>query len=408
MKKIFTIIATLFFNATFIMAQGTFQLPNAGFEQWDGGYDKEPTHWNTFESSDGSYASLASDNHHYRRSGHRPGGTGNYYLTIYTKSIIGIKANGNMTTGRIHAGSMSAASEENYNYTQRSNSDHCRPFTATPDSMYVWVSFYAANSSSVAQVEAIIHGDNDFRAPNHVGDASKYKGRAVAQTTRTSSSASQVSWQQLKVPFVYDGNTEAAYILVNLTTNNVPGSGEKNDSLSVDDIEFIYSAWLTNLSYDGTTVEGFDKGTFFYGILVDDISQVTADHIAATTEVSDATAETTIEYRGDTVALATIVVTAEDGTTTKTYTLKFATDPSQTVSIDNTGLNSGTPKIYPNPATTTITVEASGLLELTDLQGRTLLRRQCRQGESVDISTLPKGIYIATIDGIKAHNIIVH
>ena len=408
MKKIFTIIATFFFNATFIMAQGTFQLPNAGFEQWDGGYDKEPTHWNTFESSDGSYASLASDNHHYRRSGHRPGGSGNYYLTIYTKSIIGIKANGNMTTGRIHAGSMSAASEENYNYTQRSNSDHCRPFTATPDSMYVWVSFYAASSSSVAQVEAIIHGDNDFRAPNHVGDASKYKGRAVAQTTRTSSSASQVSWQQLKVPFVYDGNTEAAYILVNMTTNNIPGSGAKDDSLSIDDIEFIYSAWLNDIRYDGTTVEGFDKGTFFYGILVDDISQVTTDRIAATTEVCDATAETTIEYRGDTVALATIVVTAEDGTTTKTYTLKFATDPSQTVAIDNTGINSSTPKIFPNPATTTITVEASGLLELTDLQGRTLLRRQCRQGKPIDISALPKGIYIATIDGIKAHNLIVH
>lgn len=407
MKKIFTIIATLFFNATFIMAQGTFQLPNAGFEQWDGGYDKEPTYWNTFESSDGSYAALASDNHHYRRSGHRPGGTGNYYLTIYTKSIIGIKANGNMTTGRIHAGSMSAASEENYNYTQRSNSDHCRPFTATPDSMYVWVSFYAASSSSVAQVEAIIHGDNDFRAPNHVGDASKYKGRAVAQTTRTSSSASQVSWQQLKVPFVYDGNTEAAYILVNMTTNNVPGSGAKDDSLSIDDIEFIYSAWLTNIRYDGTTVEGFDKGTFFYGILVDDISQVTADRIAATTEAADATVQTTIEYRGDTVALATILVTAEDGTT-KTYTLKFATDPSQTVAIGNSGIYSGTPIIYPNPATTTITVEASGLLELTDLQGRTLLRRQCRQGEPIDISTLPKGIYIATIDGIKAHNLIVH
>ena len=58
-------------------AQAPFQLPNPGFEQWDGGYDSEPTHWNTFESCDGSYASLASSNHHYRRSGHRPGGSGN-------------------------------------------------------------------------------------------------------------------------------------------------------------------------------------------------------------------------------------------------------------------------------------------------------------------------------------------
>jgi hypothetical protein len=388
------------------MAQTAYQLPNAGFEQWDGGYDKEPTYWNTFESSDGSYAALASDNHHYRRSGHRPGGSGSYYLTIYTKSIVGIKANGNMTTGRIHAGAMSATSEENYNYTQRSNSDHCRPFTATPDSMYVWVSFYAASSSAEAQVEAIIHGDNDFRAPNHVGDTSKYKGRAVAKTTRTTTSGAQMNWQQFKVPFVYDGNTTADYILVNMTTNNVPGSGEKNDSLSIDDIEFIYSAWLTDISYNGTTVENFDKGTFFYGILVDDISQVTADRIAAATEAADATLQTTIEYRGDSVAVATLVVTAEDGTT-KTYTLKFATDPSQTVALDE-NISASAAVIYPNPASTTITTTANGLLEIVDLQGRIVLRSHCQQGEPVDISHLAPGLYVCLIDGTRIDRLVIN
>lgn len=394
MKRLISLLAAFAASISLSLAQSAFQLPNSNFEQWDGGYDKEPTHWNTFESSDGSYASLASGNHHYRRSGHRPGGTGNYYLTIYTTSIIGIKANGNMTTGRIHAGSMSASNSENYNYTQRSNSDHSRPFTATPDSMYVWVSFYAGSGSSVAQVEAIIHGDNDFRAPNWVGDVSKYKGRAVATTTRTSTSASQMSWQQLKVPFVYDGNADPAYILVNITNNNIPGSGDKNDSLSVDDIEFIYSAWLNDIRFDGSSVADFNKGSFFYGIVVDNISLITADRIDVTTEASDATTETTIEYRGDTVALATITVTAEDGTTTKTYTLKFATDPSQTVAIED--IDSPQLSLYPNPASVSININAHGLVKITDLQGRTVLQRICSGNETIDISSLTDGLYIVT------------
>lgn len=387
--------------------QNGFQLPNQGFEQWDGGYDSEPTHWNTFESSDGSYASLASGNHHYRRSGHRPGGTGNYYLTVYTTSIIGIKANGNMTTGCIHAGSMSASNENNYNYTKRSSSAHNCPFTATPDSMYVWVSFYASSGNSEAQVEAIIHGDNDFRAPNWVGDASKYKGRAVAKTTRTTTSESQMNWKQLKVPFNYDGNTEAAYILFNITSNNVPGSGSKYDSLSVDDIQFIYSAWLDGISYDGSALADFDKGTSFYGIVVDDISLVTADRIVATPEADDATVATSIDYRGDTVAVATILVTAEDGTT-KTYTLKFATDPSRTAAIDEQGFGSASAKVYPNPASATVTATVGGLLEIVDLQGRILLSRSCKQGEPVDISTLAPGLYICRINGINIDRLVIN
>ena len=152
-RTLFSLLLISLFGLPFSeLHSQSFQLLNAGFEQWDGGSGSEPTHWNTFESSDGTYASMASDNHHYRRAGHRTGGSGSYYLTIYTKSIMGVKANGNMTTGRIHAGSMSAGSSSNYNYTQRSNSDHSQPFTATPDSMYLWVSFYAGSGSSTAQV----------------------------------------------------------------------------------------------------------------------------------------------------------------------------------------------------------------------------------------------------------------
>ena len=385
-------------------AQNPFQLPNPGFEQWDGGYDSEPTHWNTFESSDGSYASLASGNHHYRRNGHRSGGSGSYYLTIYTKSIMGIKANGNMTTGRVHAGAMSASSSENYNYTQRSNSNHCQPFTATPDSMYVWVSFYAESSSSTAQIEAIIHGDNDFKAPNDVSSPSLYKGRAVAQTTPTTSSASQMTWKQLKVPFTYDGTSTANYILVNMTTNHIPGSGAKNDSLSIDDIEFIYSAWLTDIKVDGTTLEGFEKGRFNYAIHVDDIAAFGAGNVSCTTEADDATVEKTATTVDDTTMLVTLNVTAEDGTTEKTYQITV-TSGMPPVAIGTA--EQSRPVVYPNPARETITVSADGRLELVDMQGRTVLSRECSSNGRIDVSHLPGGIYTAMLNGTKISRIVI-
>lgn len=286
------ILATLFLFS--IADAQVYQLPNGDFESWDGntltGNDaSEPTHWNTFSSSDGSLASLASSNHHAHRYGGRPGTTGSSFLTIWTKSIMGIKANGNMTTGRIHAGSTSATSSSNYNYTQRSNSNHSCPFTGTPDSMYVWVSYYAASSSSIGAITSYIHGDNDFVDPNDWNSPSKYCGYAKARFTRTTSSASSYGWQQIKVPFVYDGNSPASYNLMSITTNQTPGSGSANDSLSVDDIEFIYSAWLNGIAINGTPMFQFSKSRFEYTLegYVDTLFN--GIQISCSREASDAT-----------------------------------------------------------------------------------------------------------------------
>ena len=386
-------LATMF--TSMLQAQNTFQLPNAGFEEWDGtGLSDEPTHWNSFASSDGSWAALASSPHHYHRYGSRPGGAGSSYLTIYTQSIIGIKANGNMTTGRIHAGSMSASSSDNYNYTERSNADHSLPFTATPDSMYVWVSFFAYHTVSEAQVEAILHGDNDFRAPNDVSDPSKYKGRAVIHTTRTTEYPDQMGWTLLKAAFNYSGTSTGNYMLVNMTTNNTPGAGEGDDSLSIDDIVFIYSAWLNGINVDGTPVSDFDKGRFDYTVRLADTSQLGTAAVEAITEVSDATVNMTRERLSDTTAKVTITVTAEDSVTVRVYSVMLTapTEPAP-VGIAETE-DVPTVKVYPNPAQTILNIVAEGEVTITDMRGSVLTTHQCHGTTQIDISNLPQGAYI--------------
>lgn len=312
-------------SAAFV-GRAQYQLPNPGFEQWDGAaVDAEPTHWNSFATADGSYASMASSPHHYHRHGHRPGGEGSHYLTIYTTSMFfgAVKANGNMTTGCIHVGGMSTTSTDNYNYTIRSNAAFSQPFSGTPDSMYVWVSFYAASASSQAQVTATLHGDSDFRSPNDESNASLYCGKAQTRFSRTTGSGSAMQWVQKKVAFDYSGTADPHYMLVSFTTNYQPGEGSANDSLSIDDIEFIYSAWLNDIVVNGTSVEGFAKGTFAYQMELADTAILSALTVAAVTEVDDATAVVGIERLTDSTALATIDVTAEDGVTVKQYTVAF-------------------------------------------------------------------------------------
>lgn len=371
------------------MAQ-SFQLRNAGFEQWSGDINSEPESWNSFSSSDGTFSSLASTNHHYRRNGHRPGGSGSYYMTLYTMSIFGVKANGNMTTGRVHAGSMSAASSDNYNYTDRSSSSHSQPFTATPDSMYVWVSFYAANASSVAQVSVIIHGDCDFRSAPDESNSSLYKGRAVMYTTRTTSSSTQMNWQLMKVPFNYNGTSAARYVLVNISTNNLPGNGDANDSLSVDDIEFIYSAWLNGIKVNGESVNNFVKGRFDYTVRLTDTASLTSATVTAITEVGDASVAIVRTRLNDSTAVDTITVTAEDGVTQKVYSVRLEAPVDGTAGID---VADATARVYPNPTDGLLTVEAEGDVELYDMQGRMVCRRAT--GQTVfNISNLPSGVYM--------------
>ncbi len=298
-----------------------------------------------------------------------------------------------MTTGRIHAGSMSASCSETYNYTQWSNSDHCQPFSGTPDSMYVWVSFYAASSDSYALVKAILHGDNDFRSPGDEATASMFTGKADAIFARTTTSASTMQWQQIRVPFDYSGSAQPAYMLINRTTNATADGGDANDSLSIDDIEFIHSAWLNGIAVDGVPVEGFDKGVFDYNVHVDDMEA----EVSGITEASDATLAISRQQVDATTVLVTLDVTAEDVVTTRCYHLTLTT---WLPSVSIAGIAAAPRlRVYPNPTADAMTVEADGRVEVCDMQGRVLWHCDVCDTTQMSLSTLPAGVYVVRCDG---------
>jgi hypothetical protein len=330
MKNFKHLLKVLFFIliALPISAQ-EYQLQNAGFESWDSDKtDSEPVKWNSFSSAqcDMSFGcDIAKKPHHFRIQGGRPGTQGQYYLTIYSTSIMGIVANGNMTSGQIRIGSMSAASTENYNFTNRENSEHSQTFTKTPDSLYLWVKYYAADEESQARVATYIHGNTDFKDPNDVDNINNYKGKAVLMFKSTGSSAQNALWVQKKIPFVYDGKSTSNYIILTLTNNATPGGGSAGDSLSIDDIELVYSAWANKIKINDKTLAGFQKTTFTY----DRFYQQGTDpsvfpEITVIPEANDASIDidTLLGPNNNLDSAKTIItITAEDNITQKVYTI---------------------------------------------------------------------------------------
>ncbi len=322
-----------------ICGHAQYQLLNPGFESWEGtATNSRPSHWSSFPQADGSWAWAASTAQHYHRNGGRPGSSGSSYLTIYSRSVLGVVANGNMTTGQIHAGSTSASSSSNYNYTHR-GSAYSHAFSGTPDSMYVWVSYYASSASSQGSVRAYLHGDSDFRDPNDCTTTSLYRGKAVAQFSRTTTSASTPTWVQQRVPFVYDGTSSVNYVLMSMTTNTTAGGGSANDSLSVDDIEFIYSAWLDSLYVNNVAVANFQRDIFNYTDTLADVAALQAATVSYVTQASDAMATVDILEPDGLTRQFVLQVLAEDSVTSRTYTVTLTCPEPLCDTVSNLAVN---------------------------------------------------------------------
>jgi uncharacterized repeat protein (TIGR02543 family) len=248
--KTIAILFTFSMLTTNLFAQYGAQVENRGFEQWTTREENsvnEPVHWHSGGTATGSYSGWVDSQ--IESSTHvRPGTTGSKSVRLFPDRILGVTANGNMTNGRMNAGSMSASGSNNYNYTQRSQSAYNTPFNQLPDSLSVWVCFRSQSTTDKAMVKAIIHGDADYksRADGTGEPANMHVATAQSTFTRTSTANGAYTWRRLSIPFQNNGPcTDPRYILFSMTTNQTPGSGDSSDDLFIDDILMVYNPTLT-------------------------------------------------------------------------------------------------------------------------------------------------------------------
>lgn len=284
MKRNILTIALLV-SATSAMAQ--YQLPNSDFETdfveackrsktLANATYSEPLYWHGYGSIDASYMNDAGrDNSKLVASDDvRKGATGKKSVCVKATSILGIVANGVMTTGRIYTHSTTATdAAKNYNYSDPSfvpstetvksglskytltflgNTQYAQPFIGKPDAFTAWVKYVPKNTSDNASVNAVIHTNARYQDP----EATDYTAIKVAAAKDDAIAYNKGEWQQLDIPFDYSvgTGTAPAYILVTFTTNKTPGGGSDGDLLYIDDIAMVYYSTLSTLTYDGTSL----------------------------------------------------------------------------------------------------------------------------------------------------------
>ena len=252
-----------------LVRKTTPQIPNGDFETWTFDGVNLPNNWNSFQTADGTWAGTAyskSDRQVRRSSSTRPGSKGSYSCKIWAREINAVvvkaTAQGNLTTGRVHAGATSATNEKNYNYSDRDGSttlngktNPCAmQFTGMPDSIVVWAKFNPAKDLTDypnAKFSAVIHDDHDYISYGlSSSDNATNKSYVVASAVKLIDKNGG-NWQRISLPFEYTSNKNAKYIQLNASTNSYPGKGTKNDSLILDDIELIYNHITLSIGSSG-------------------------------------------------------------------------------------------------------------------------------------------------------------
>ncbi len=258
MNKIYSSFFVIFFT---LSAMGQ-QIDNGSMESWDdlGSSSEEPSNWNSFMSATGGL-SLFGSQQVEQSTDTRMGADGMYCARVFSKSTLGIVANGNLTLGRINMGSSTPDSDDNFNFTITSNSDFSQELTTLPDSIVFWVRFSASSTQDSARIHAVIHDDYELRDPINDASLSHVVGAAGLNYAKTNG-----NWVRKSVPFIYDGaSSTPEFILVTFTTNKTPGGGSAGDEVLLDDISLVYNtssiAEASNKFWANYTDEGLNFST---------------------------------------------------------------------------------------------------------------------------------------------------
>lgn len=234
-------------------------MPNFDFEAWEEGKEGsedsvEPVSWNSFMTFSCSLpigCSNAKTKKIEESVDTRPGSKGTKSAKIWSTSVFGVVANGNMTTGQIIAGSMTAKdTDKNYNQTKREDNAFNMPFKGRPDSISVWVKFVPDKMGEQAGITTTIHGDCDYKDPADSGSDCE-----VAKADATFYATESKGWQRLSIPFEARKSTDPRFILISVTTNKTPGGGTAGDAVYVDDMLLIYKPELSVNPIGKTTYE---------------------------------------------------------------------------------------------------------------------------------------------------------
>lgn len=266
-------------------AFNVFQLRNGSFEEWEtvkagNTTGEEPLCWSSFITATGNMASMVRAVQ--LKKDDTEAVDGHYSARINARSVAGIAmAQGNMTTGCINGGSMTATDANgNYNYTNEAGDEQAMYFTGRPDAMKVWVK---SSCSGNIKIAAFLHEKGYFQDPVSGNVAKQVPMVASAEIAPESNG---LTWTEYTVPFAYVSDNDPYYALVSFATSSVPGKGNASDYMFVDNVTMVYNSELATASYAGRNIVFTDGAASVVGDYNPEALVLESNGVAATIETA--------------------------------------------------------------------------------------------------------------------------
>lgn len=313
-----------------------FQMPNSDMEDWNSSYTNEPNRWHGFKSAGGTFASTSANIASLGSSNDvRPGATG-LSAVLTAGAFIGIVANGTMTNGKLMAGSYDANSPLNHAEMDQANgtNDFYMPLYAKPDKFSVWMKYTqgTSNANNKASVSVKTFDGNYYQEPTdktYTNLSGSIVGGAIAKC----------DWTHFTFDFDYNSyaanNAATNAIFVTFSTNGNPGSGSKNDAVYVDDMELIYLGNMTDLRYQGATIEGWNPDVKEYNMEM--AGEPVLDDFTATIEGVSAVVTKSMEQNADGSYRIAISVVSADLQNASCYVINATVPTVKKGDVNNDG-----------------------------------------------------------------------
>ena len=313
-----------------------FQMPNSDMEDWNSSYTNEPNRWHGFKSAGGTFAGTSANIASLGSSTDvRPGATG-HSAVLTAGSFLTIVANGTMTNGKLMAGSYDANSPLNHAEMDKANGtdDFYMPLYAKPDKFSVWMKYTqgTTNANNKASVSVKTFDGNYYQEPTdktYTNVSGSIVGGAIAAC----------DWTHFTFDFDYNSyaanNAATNAIFVTFSTNGNPGSGSKNDAVYVDDMELIYLGNMTDLRYQGVTIEGWNPDVKEYNMEM--AGEPVLDDFTATIEGASAVLTKSMEQNADGSYRIAISVVSADLQNASCYVINATVPTVKKGDVNNDG-----------------------------------------------------------------------
>ena len=312
-----------------------FQLPNSDMEAWTNS-NGEPDRWHGFKTASGSFAGISAGIVKLEQSNDVRNGATGHSAVMTANSLFGVVANGTMTNGRLMAGNMSATSPDNHAEMDKNNgtNEFYMPLYAKPDKFNVWLKYTqgTANANNKANVSVKTFDGSYYQEPTDK-EYTNLSGSIVGGQIPAG------NWTFYSFPFDYDSyaanNAASEAIFVTFSTNGNPGQGTKNDALYVDDIQLVYLAQMTDLRYQGNTIDGWNPEDTAYEMEM--AGEPVLDDFTATIEGASAVLTKSMEQNEDGSYRIAISAVAADLQTATCYIINVTTPQGIPGDVNNDG-----------------------------------------------------------------------